>query len=213
MKDGELAGCCRCPRLVAARKDNALRYPQYWNRPVPASGSTRSRLLIVGLAPGLHGANRTGRPFTGDSAGGLLRDSLHRAGLDGRYRITNAVKCWPPQNRPLGQEIANCRGWLRAELSRFAVLAQGRRGRNRVVLVLGRVAHEASLRALGLTLAGHRFRHAAEHIAGERLVMLDSYHCSRYNVNTGRLTQAMLDAVTGRAAELLDAAPVGSADC
>jgi uracil-DNA glycosylase family 4 len=177
------------------------RLPDYHARPVAPFGDARPRLLIVGLAPGMHGANRTGRPFTGDYAGTLLYETLHRYGFanqphgtatdDGLRligcRITNAVKCWPPQNKPLPEEIRRCNGYLRAEL---LALSGGA-----AVLALGAIAHRAVLAAEDLTAARYRFHHGARHVLPSGRVLYDSYHCSRYNTQTGRLTAAMFRAV------------------
>lgn len=190
-------GCTACPRLADYLTDIAGRWPDYHAAPVPSFGVAAPPLLVVGLAPGLHGANRTGRPFTGDYAGVLLYRTLHRFGfasaaesvaaddglrLDG-CRIVNAVKCVPPQNKPIGKEIANCNNYLRHELD-----AQPDQS---VVLALGRIAHQAVLRALGLRAAHYAFAHGARHELSQGRVLFDSYHCSRYNVQTRRLTEAM----------------------
>jgi uracil-DNA glycosylase family 4 len=201
--------CRRCDRLASHLAKVRGRHPGYHAAPVPPFGDAAAALLIVGLAPGMHGANATGRPFTGDHAGILLYEALHRYGFasapqslrpgDGLLldacRITNAVKCLPPENKPTGEEVRNCNPFLRAEL---ADLAAGS-----VVLALGLVAHNAVLRALALKQSAHRFAHAAEHglPGGRRL--LDSYHCSRYNTQTGRLTREMFHAVLARARQLL----------
>lgn len=196
-----LVDCERCPRLAAALRDTRATHPGWHARPVPAFGVSRPRLLVVGLAPGFQGANRTGRPFTGDWAGELLYATLHRHGFstapvssardDGLAlidaRITNAVKCWPPANRPLPAEVRACNAWLVEEL---AALDAGS-----VVLALGQVAHGAVLRARVLRAADHPFAHGAQHTLGGRLELFDSYHCSRYNVNTKRLDAAMFDRV------------------
>ena len=201
--------CRRCPRLAAHLDEVRRRHPVYHARPVPPFGDPQARLLIVGLAPGYHGANRTGRPFTGDHAGILLYETLHAFGLASRpvskeaddglrlrgCRITNAVKCLPPQNRPTGEEVRNCRAYLAAEL---AELAPGS-----LVLALGGVAHKAVVAALGGRQVDHPFAHGAEHRLGE-LRLLDSYHCSRYNTQTGRLTAEMFQAVFARATAMLD---------
>lgn len=193
--------CTRCPRLAAFRDDNARAFPDFHNAPVPAFGSLDAGLLIVGLAPGLKGANRTGRPFTGDYAGDLLYPSLLDAGFArGAYgaspddglrlvgcRITNAVRCVPPQNKPTTPEMKACRPFLEAEIAAMPNL--------RALLALGRIAHDAVLRTFGLKLAGHAFGHGAVHELPDGLLLADSYHCSRYNVNTGRLTPAMFEAV------------------
>ena len=187
-----------------------LSHPEYHAAPVPPFGDPRAALLVVGLAPGMHGANATGRPFTGDYAGILLYQTLHRCGFSERpesrsahdglrlanCRITNAVKCLPPENKPTGTEVKNCNGFLRAELE---ALAEGG-----VVLALGLVAHNAVLRALGLKQGALRFGHGAEHpIPGGRR-LLDSYHCSRYNTQTRRLTADMFQRVIARARILVD---------
>ncbi len=200
--------CRRCPRLARFLDSVRREEPRYFCKPVPPFGDPLARLLIVGLAPGKHGANRTGRPFTGDYAGLLLYETLHRFGLatgpastaadDGLRlrgaRITNAVKCLPPDNKPLPAEVRACNDFLREEL------AQSREAR--VVLALGTIAHAAVLRACGLTPARHRFAHGAEHALGAGRILVDSYHCSRYNTNTRRLTSAMFRQVVGRAVEL-----------
>lgn len=201
--------CALCPRLAGFRADNRARFPGWHNAPVPSFGPLGATLLIVGLAPGLRGANRTGRPFTGDWAGELLYATLLRFGLaEGRYearpddslrltraRICNAVRCVPPENRPTPAEVAACNRFLGAEIAAMAHL--------RVVLALGAIAHGAVLRALGRRVSSARFAHGALHdLAG--LTLADSYHCSRYNTNTGRLTEAMFHAVFERLAEVLD---------
>ncbi len=182
--------------------------PDYFCKPVPAFGDPSPKILIVGLAPGKHGANRSGRPFTGDYAGILLYATLHKFGLasapvslgpdDGLRlvgaRITNAVKCLPPNNKPLPVEVRTCNGFLQAELE------QSRDAR--VILALGTIAHAAVLRASGLSPARLRFAHAAEHRMPDGRRLLDSYHCSRYNTQTRRLTAPMFEAVVGRAVEL-----------
>ena len=191
------ARCTRCSRLARELARIRARLPDYHARPVAPFGDARPRLLIVGLAPGMHGANRTGRPFTGDYAGILLYETLHRYGFanqphgtapdDGLRligcRITNAVKCWPPQNKPLPEEIRGCNGYLRAELRALPARA--------AVLALGAIAHRAVLGAEGLTAARYRFRHGARHDLPSGRVLFDSYHCSRYNTQTGRLTAGM----------------------
>jgi uracil-DNA glycosylase family 4 len=196
--------CTRCRRLSGFLQDISRQYPDYFARPVPSFGDPDAELLVVGLAPGMHGANRTGRPFTGDYAGILLYETLYEFGFssqpvsesreDGlhlkRCRIANAVKCLPPQNKPLTEEIRNCNRFLRAELE--ALPASG------TVVALGKIAHDAVLRALQLPLSRHRFVHGAEHDLGG-LVMFDSYHCSRYNTQTRRLTESMFREVFERA--------------
>jgi uracil-DNA glycosylase family 4 len=198
---GPAPDCPLCPRLVRFRTANRARFPDWHNGPVDSFGGADSVLLIVGLAPGLRGANRTGRPFTGDSAGDLLYGTLVKYGLakgtfgaradDGfrlvRCRVTNAVRCVPPENRPIGAESAACRPFLVDEIAGMARL--------RVILALGVLAHGATLAALGLRKSAVAFRHGAMHpLPGDR-VLADSYHCSRYNTNTGRLTEAMFHAV------------------
>ena len=193
--------CPLCPRLVAFRQDNRSRDPDFHNAPVPSFGGRDAHLLIVGLAPGLKGANRTGRPFTGDYAGDLLYETLRKhefaQGDYGRRpddglvlvgcRITNAVRCVPPENKPTGREIATCRRFLEAEIEGLP--------NPRAVLALGAVAHGAVLAALGLTRSHFPFRHGAIHDLPAPVWLADSYHCSRYNTNTGRLTAEMFDAV------------------
>ena len=201
--------CRDCPRLAAFLDDVGERYPGYYCRPVPPFGAADARFLIVGLAPGMHGANRTGRPFTGDHAGILLYQMLHKHGFgthdhsdaaddDLRLidcRITNAVKCLPPDNKPVGAEINTCNRFLANELAQLPGDA--------VVMALGGIAHRAIIKALGLRQADFKFAHAALHDV-ESFQLLDSYHCSRYNTNTRRLTEAMFDAVFAQARELLD---------
>jgi len=191
--------CSLCPRLKAFREANRRSYPDFHNAPVSAFGAPDARVLIVGLAPGLKGANRTGRPFTGDYAGDLLYRTLHKYGLSrGHYgadpddglhlvdcRITNAVKCVPPDNRPSGEEIGTCLRFLKAEIEALSRL--------RVILSLGAIAHGAVLAAMGCKRSAFKFAHGAEHQLPGGLVMVDSYHCSRYNTNTGRLTAEMFE--------------------
>jgi uracil-DNA glycosylase family 4 len=196
-------GDCRlCPRLAAFRDDNRTRFATapdgpWHNAPVPSFGPRDAPLLIVGLAPGLRGANRTGRPFTGDWAGDLLYATLLRFGLaHGQYderaddglslvgvRICNAVRCVPPENKPTPAEIATCNRFLAAEI--------GAMPRLRAILALGAIAHGAVLRAAGQRQAAFPFAHAAQHRLPNGLLLADSYHCSRYNTNTGRLTETM----------------------
>jgi len=201
-------GCRACPRLAGFLDDVNARHPDYYCRPVPPFGDASARLLIVGLAPGMHGANRTGRPFTGDHAGILLYETLHRYGFGSKAeslsaddgltlldcRITNAVKCLPPDNKPIGAEINTCNRFLANELD---TLEPGS-----VALALGGIAHRAIVKARGLRQADYKFAHAADHDLGA-FYLLDSYHCSRYNTNTGRLTPEMFEAVFERARELL----------
>lgn len=193
--------CGLCPRLVAFRQANRQALTGGHNAPVPSFGPPDAELLIVGLAPGLHGANRTGRPFTGDWAGDLLYATLLKFGLaDGVYaesaddglllrncRITNAVRCVPPENKPTPAEQASCRPFLTAEM--------GAMTRLRVVLALGSVAHGSVLAACGLRKSAHAFAHGARHRLPGEVLLFDSYHCSRYNTNTGRLTAAMFEDV------------------
>jgi uracil-DNA glycosylase len=197
--------CARCPRLAGFLAELRVSHPDYHSAPVPPFGPAAAPLVIVGLAPGMHGANRTGRPFTGDHAGILLYDSLHRLGLASRpasvarddglelrdCRISNAVKCLPPANKPTPAEVRTCGHWLGAELAG---------GRPRVVLALGRIAHDGVLDALGLKRGRFPFAHGAEHDLGAAPLLIDSYHCSRYNTQTRRLTPEMFMAVLARAA-------------
>lgn len=200
--------CRRCPRLATFLDEGRARHPDYHCAPVAPFGDARPRLLIVGLAPGFHGANATGRPFTGDYAGVLLYETLYAFGWasapvsvsrdDGLAlrgcRITNAVKCVPPANKPTPAEIATCNDFLRAELDALDPAT--------VLLALGAIAHAAVLRSRGLRAAAYRFGHAAEHRLPDGRRLIDSYHCSRYNTQTRRLTPEMFRAVVGRASEL-----------
>ncbi len=194
---GSLTRCRRCPRLNEHR--NALRrqLPDYWNKPVPATGDPATGLMIVGLAPGRHGANRTGVPFTGDAAGELLFRTLAAFGLNGRVVITNAVKCLPVDNRPIAAEIVNCQPYLRREIAELFD-----RAGIPVILALGTIAHKAVLRAFDLPAAAHPFRHGASYALEPRGYLVDSYHCSRYNTQTGRLTPAMFHAAVEQGARL-----------
>jgi len=201
--------CTICPRLAAYLGACRRAHPDYHARPVPPFGMRRARLLIVGLAPGFHGANRTGRPFTGDHAGLLLYATLQAHGFanagtatapgDGLRlidcRITNAVRCVPPGNRPQPREVQSCARYLAGDLESVP--------RGGVVLALGRIAHGAVLGALGLAPRQAPFAHGARHALPEARTLLDSYHCSRYNTQTGRLTSPMFDAVVGQAARLI----------
>ena len=191
------AGCRRCSRLAGFLEEISSQYPEYHARPVAPFGDPHARLLIVGLAPGMHGANATGRPFTGDYAGILLYRTLHEFGFsnhpesrdrnDGLQltgcRITNAVKCLPPQNKPSTQEVKCCNRFLAAELDTLPEAG--------VVLALGKLAHDAVLRAGALPLSSWPFRHGVVHLLPNGLQLVDSYHCSRYNTQTRRLTAAM----------------------
>ncbi len=195
------ADCARCRRLVEFRLDNAAANPAWHNRPVPSFGGIDARLLIVGLAPGLRGANATGRPFTGDAAGDLLYSTLADTGFArGAYgahgndglelvetRITNAVRCVPPQNKPSGPEIRTCGAFLKAEIAALPRL--------RCIVTLGAIAHNATLRALELRLKDAPFGHGAAFEGANGVLILASYHCSRLNTNTGRLTAEMFRAV------------------
>jgi len=201
--------CPLCPRLVAYRHDQRKLHPDWFNAPVPTFGPPQARLLIVGLAPGVAGANRTGRPFTGDFAGELLYGTLiHYGFAKGVFRadpndglqlvdtmIANAVRCVPPQNKPLPAEIRTCNGFLRARIDTLPRLT--------AVVALGRIAHDGLLTALGARKSAHPFSHGGEHQVG-RLRVFDSYHCSRYNTNTGVLTPEMFRAVFARVREHLD---------
>jgi uracil-DNA glycosylase family 4 len=201
--------CLLCPRLAAFREAQRADHPEWFNAPVPSFGDERAELLIVGLAPGLRGANRTGRPFTGDHAGTLLYDTLRKFGFAGgvydarpddglvlhRARITNAVRCVPPQNKPQPAEIATCRRFLAGELAAA--------DRVRAILALGAVAHASVIAALGLRRALFPFGHGRLHALPQGGLLADSYHCSRYNTNTGKLTVAMFEAVFAALAQRL----------
>ncbi len=194
------ADCALCPRLLDFRAEMQGAHPDWHNRPVPSFGGDNPSLLIVGLAPGMKGANRTGRPFTGDVAGRLLYPTLVKFGFaQGTYledpadgltlvncRITNAVRCLPPGNKPTAQEVNTCRDFLAAEISRLPNL--------QAILALGRIAHGALAAALSTRQSAVPFSHGAIHRIGP-LIVADSYHCSQYNVNTGRLTVAMFEGV------------------
>ena len=203
--------CTLCPRLAKFLERARVEEPDYYNAPVASFGDPQARLVLVGLAPGFHGANASGRPFTGDHAGVLLYRTLHRYGFatkpvsiardDGLElidcRITNSVKCVPPENKPLPVEIQTCNRYLKAEAATFKS--------GTVLLALGSIGHNALLRALSLKPSEYKFAHAAEHALPNGCTLIDSYHCSRYNTQTGRLTDAMFEAVFARARELLDA--------
>ena len=200
--------CPLCPRLIALRRELRTQYPDWWNAPVPAFGDRGGWLGLVGLAPGMFGANRTGRPFTGDYAGLLLYQTLQKYGLaEGVYEeriddslrligcvILNSVKCLPPANKPLPEEVATCRRYYEAALEVLPNV--------RVLVALGQIAHANAVRTAGGRQADYRFGHLAEHRLPDGRVLIDSYHCSRYNQNTGRLTQQMFEAVFARATEL-----------
>ncbi len=208
MRRMPVQSCALCPRLAAFRQESQENFPDWHNAPVPSFGPADARLLIVGLAPGLRGANRTGRPFTGDYAGDLLYPTLLRFGFakgtfaaspdDGLQlvdcRITNAVRCVPPANKPVGAEINACRPFLSEELSDQASPDETAPS---LVLTLGGIAHGSTLRALGLRAKSYPFAHGAFHALENGQVLASSYHCSRYNVNTGRLTADMFERVIG----------------
>jgi len=193
--------CSRCERLVTFRSENREAHAGWFNAPVRSFGADDARLLIVGLAPGLQGANRTGRPFTGDFAGDLLYGTLSkfrfaRGSYDGRSddgfalvdcMVTNAVRCVPPKNKPTGAEIANCRSFLEDRIAAMPRLE--------LILALGRIAHDSVLTAFQARKSEHTFGHGNRHLPSDGLVLYDSYHCSRYNTNTGRLTAEMFEAV------------------
>ncbi|HEX2624330.1 MAG TPA: uracil-DNA glycosylase [Sphingomicrobium sp.] len=200
--------CPLCPRLVALRMACRTEHPDWWNAPVPAFGDSGAWLAVVGLAPGKHGANRTGRPFTGDYAGELLYATLAKFGLsEGRFAaspadglslkgaiILNAVKCLPPQNKTLPSEEANCRPFLMEAIASLPNLT--------TFIALGKVAHDSLCRSFGIPLARAKFAHGAVHTLPGGLKLIDSYHCSRYNQNTRRLDAAMFEAVFERALTL-----------
>lgn len=215
MAEGPAKDCSLCPRLAAYRAENVAAQPDWFNGAVPAFGRMDARLLVVGLAPGVSGANRTGRPFTGDWAGDLLYGALAEHGFaQGTYdkrlddgfeligaRVTNAVRCVPPQNKPVAAEINTCRPFLTEEITAMPEL--------QVILSLGRISHDSTLRALDLKPSQHAFAHGSEHRVGaphRPVTLLSSYHCSRYNTNTGRLTEEMFHTVMARARILADAA-------
>ncbi len=202
--DAPAQDCPLCPRLVDFRAYNQTKFPDFHNGPVPSFGGTDARLLVVGLAPGLKGANRTARPFTGDYAGDLLYPTLRKFGFaHGTYdarpddgvtlddcRITNAVRCVPPQNKPVGAEVKACQPFLVSELDAMTEL--------RVVLALGGLAHNATLTTLGYRQSAFKFGHGAQHdiaVGGRPVLLVNRYHCSRYNTNTGRLTTGMFEDV------------------
>lgn len=210
--------CQICPRLAAFREENRAKFPSYWNAPVPAFGELDAEFLVVGLAPGLHGANQTGRPFTGDYAGFTLYEALQKhefakgnyyatlpdsldirmkaaGGVNGQgefklinCRVSNSVRCVPQENKPEPKEIKSCNQFLKSEIAAMPNL--------KVILSLGLVSHNAVLMALGHKASKAKFAHAAVHNLGE-VTLMDSYHCSRYNINTGRLNQQMFDDVIG----------------
>ena len=201
--------CVRCERLALFLADVRAEFPDYFAKPVPAFGDAGARCCVVGLAPGMHGANASGRPFTGDYAGILLYRTLHKYGFASKAesrsadddlklidcRITNAVKCLPPQNKPIAAEINTCNQWLKQELAAMPD--------KHVIIALGSIAHKAVIRALDLKQADYRFAHGAEHTL-QHGVLIDSYHCSRYNTQTRRLTPPMFEAIFERARGLLN---------
>jgi uracil-DNA glycosylase family 4 len=203
--------CTDCPRLARFLADAREEYPQYYNAPVPPFGDPKGRLIIAGLAPGFHGANASSRPFTGDHAGILLYQTLYEFGFASQpksvsahddlrlidCRINNAVKCVPPENKPLPAEIQTCNRYLKADIDRTPP--------DSIIVALGSVAHAATLKALGLKVGDYKFAHAAEHRLPTGQTLIDSYHCSRYNTQTRRLTPEMFAAVFRRARALLDA--------
>jgi uracil-DNA glycosylase family 4 len=187
--------CPLCPRLVAVRAALRVEQPEWWNAPVPALGDPHAWLAIVGLAPGRHGANRTGRAFTGDASGDLLFATLEKFGLatagePNGVLILNAVRCLPPGNKPVPAEVHACRGFLGGQLTAPVVIA------------LGTIAHQSAVKVMGGRLPKARFAHLAEHRMPNGQVLIDSYHCSRYNQNTNRLTAEMFEAVFARALAL-----------
>ena len=211
-----LLECQKCPALRAQFKRLRVQYPDYWNRPVPAHGPESSPLLIVGLAPGLKGANRTGVPFVGDASGAMLTKVLQRLNALDQVRITNAVKCLPRNNKPSGLEVKRCRPYFEADLfesvdwrsdqslrasSLRDTSAEGlvKQPRHTVYFALGRVAHDEVVRAFGFKLSALPFKHGARHRLAKDVWLYDSYHCSRYNVQTGRMTETMLHNVLKRA--------------
>jgi uracil-DNA glycosylase family 4 len=203
--------CGLCPRLADFRQQNRIGFPRYHNAPVPSFGTPDGRLLIVGLAPGLHGANQTARPFTGDYAGDLLYDTLIRFGFArGHYdrrpddglelldcRLTNAARCVPPENKPTPAEVAACRPFLTGEIAAMPNL--------RAVVALGTVSHNSTVTAFGLRPSHYRFGHGARHDLRPGIMLFDSYHCSRYNTNTGRLTTEMFHSVFATIRSHIDA--------
>ena len=206
---GFTLNCTLCPRLADFLRVVKHEHPEYHCQPVPSFGDMNAHLLIVGLAPGMHGANATGRPFTGDHAGILLYQTLHRFGFANRdqsvaaddglllkdCRITNAVRCLPPQNKPVGAEVNNCNRYLQHELALMP--------HDSVVMALGVVAHRAVVRAMGLRQKQFQFGHAVEPRLPPQLLLIDSYHCSRYNTNTKRLTIEMFETVFAQARDHL----------
>ena len=189
-----LEQCHRCIRFKTQFRDLRTSHPDYWNKPVPCSGSSDAPLIIIGLAPGMHGANRTGVPFTGDASGNLLFATLEKLSLVDSVMITNAVKCLPISNKPNAREIDNCQAYLRRELLPLAG--------SKVILALGRIAHVAVLKVFELQLSHFTFAHGALHSIGDDCFLFDSFHCSRYNVQTKRLTPMMFEQVMSFAATI-----------
>ena len=201
--------CDLCPRLRQFILNQRIKEPDWFNGAVPSFGDPHAKLLIIGLAPGMTGANRTGRPFTGDWAGDLLYATLEKFGFcDGTYdrrpddglalkeaMITNAVRCVPPQNKPIGAEINQCRPFLKARIDGLP--------NAKVLLCLGKISHDSTVRALGLKLKDHPFGHGTEYKI-DGVTLLSSYHCSRYNTNTRRLTEEMFEAIFARARTLIE---------
>lgn len=200
-----LLSCTKCPRLVQFLAQTKQQYPQYFCQPVASFGDDTAQLLIIGLAPGLHGANATGRPFTGDDSGGLLFSALYKHGFsslknslsidDGlvlnNCKITNAVKCLPPNNKPNSDEINTCNSFLKKELSYLP--NSPAKANHSVILCLGQIAHKAVLKAKDLSLKQYPFKHHVQYALDEQTTLIDSYHCGRYNTQTKRLTIAMFD--------------------
>ena len=209
MKSNYDPNCKKCPRLVHFLANIKKQYPDYFCRPVPSFGEHNGKLLIVGLAPGMHGANRTGRPFTGDYAGVLLYETLYKYGFSSKKisegkndglklincAITNAVKCLPPNNKPIANEINQCNYYLMNELLELPP--------HSAILALGGVAHKAIIKAMGLQQSKYKFRHSGEYLVQQKM-LFDSYHCSRYNTNTKRLTKAMFQQIFVRIHQYLD---------
>lgn len=204
------ANCKKCSRLADFLKSSKQKHPEYFCKPVPAFGDPKAKFLIVGLAPGMHGANATGRPFTGDHAGILLYETLFKFGFASKpvsvsaddnlklknCRITNAVKCVPPANKPTTEEIKICNGYLKNELQALQA--------GNVILALGKIAHDSIIRSFGLKLSQHSFGHENIHEIGEGLTLINSYHCSRYNTQTKRLTQKQFEHVFKKVTDLLN---------
>ncbi len=208
MFEGPLFDCARCPRLCEFRTQNKQKFPTYHNAPVESFGPLDAEILVVGLAPGLNGANQTNRPFTNDYAGDILYPTLKKYGLArGNYgkvkndgfelvnvRVSNAVRCVPPQNKVTADEVKACRPYLQAEIAAMPNL--------KIILSLGAVSHGAVLQALGCKKSAYKFAHGAEHLLEQHgLILFDSYHTSRYNINTGVLTEQMFDGIVARLKE------------